>query len=163
MKFVFSPDVILCGWLGTKHQLVDWLASVHICEHFGCRFSLCSHVVSVVGRGCSSAGRALDQHVADACCQRMLPTHVWFPGVARDISPRINFQCRLCYGVRTPSSAVACIFIYTHVRDPMIHVRVWLIMYSMYCRLGSVTRGLLSLGKATRISHGRNPIGTIQL
>ena len=21
LKFVFSPDVILCGWLGSKHQL----------------------------------------------------------------------------------------------------------------------------------------------
>ena len=25
VKFVFSPDVILCGWLGSKHQLTDWV------------------------------------------------------------------------------------------------------------------------------------------
>ena len=25
MKFVFSPDVILCGWLGSKHHLTNWL------------------------------------------------------------------------------------------------------------------------------------------
>ena len=24
MKFVFSPDVILCGWLGSKHQLTKY-------------------------------------------------------------------------------------------------------------------------------------------
>ena len=24
MKFVFSPDVILCGWLGWKHHLTNW-------------------------------------------------------------------------------------------------------------------------------------------
>ena len=30
------------------------------------------------------------------------PTQVRFPGAARDFSPRVNFQCRLSYGVRTP-------------------------------------------------------------
>ena len=25
LKFVFSPDVILCGWLGWKHQTTNWL------------------------------------------------------------------------------------------------------------------------------------------
>ena len=29
-------------------------------------------------------------------------TQVRFPGVAWDFSPRINFQCRLFYGVRAP-------------------------------------------------------------
>ena len=24
VKFVFSPDVILCGWLGSKHQLTNF-------------------------------------------------------------------------------------------------------------------------------------------
>ena len=23
VKFVFGPDVILCGWLGSKHQLTN--------------------------------------------------------------------------------------------------------------------------------------------
>ena len=27
---------------------------------------------------------------------------VRFPGAARDFPPRVNFQCRLSYGVRTP-------------------------------------------------------------
>ena len=29
------------------------------------------------------------------------PTQVRFPGAARDLSPRVNFQYRLSYGVRT--------------------------------------------------------------
>ena len=24
MKFVFNPDVILCGWRGSKHQLTNY-------------------------------------------------------------------------------------------------------------------------------------------
>ena len=31
MKFVFSPDVIFCGWLGLKHQLTKWLTSKKVC------------------------------------------------------------------------------------------------------------------------------------
>ena len=31
-----------------------------------------------------------------------LPTQVRFPGAARDFSPRVNFQCRLSYGVLHP-------------------------------------------------------------
>ena len=28
LKFVFSPDVILCGWLGSKHQLTNISATL---------------------------------------------------------------------------------------------------------------------------------------
>ena len=27
LKFVLSPDVILCGWLGSKHQLTNYLTN----------------------------------------------------------------------------------------------------------------------------------------
>ena len=30
MKFVFSPDVILCGWLGSEHQLTNQLTTVNL-------------------------------------------------------------------------------------------------------------------------------------
>ena len=95
------------------------------------------------------------------------PTQVRFPGAARDFSPRVNFQCRLSYGVRTSPRAIACICICAHVKDPVVHVRVrWNIETlktpSMHRRLGTATRWL-SPGKATRISQGRNPIGVIQL
>ena len=39
------------------------------------------------------------------------------PGAARDFSPRVNFQCRLCYGVRTALCAIACINICAHVKN----------------------------------------------
>ena len=29
MKVSFSPDIILCGWVGLKHQLTNYLTSVN--------------------------------------------------------------------------------------------------------------------------------------
>ena len=57
-----------------------------------------------------------------------LLTQVSFPGAARDFSPRVNFQCRLCYGVHTPPCAIACIDICAQVKDLVVHVRVRWIM-----------------------------------
>ena len=97
------------------------------------------------------------------------PSQVRFPGAARDFSPRVNFQCRLSYGVRTPPCAIACIYICVQVKDPAVHVRVWWIMETLKhraCTVGWVARPCLSWlypGMATRISHGKNPIGTTQL
>ena len=97
------------------------------------------------------------------------PTQVRFPGAARDFSPRVNFQCRLSYGVRAPPCAIACIYSCAHVKDPIVHVRVgWIIetLKHPVCSLGRVARlcrSWPSPGKAIRISHWRNPIGTIQL
>ena len=56
-----------------------------------------------------------------------------------------------------------------HVKDPVVHVRVQWIMETIKhpaCTVGWVawlSCSWLSPGKATRISHGRNPIWTIQL
>ena len=58
-------------------------------------------------------------------------TQVRFPGAARDFSPKVNFQCRLSYGVRTFPCAVARINIYAHVKDPVVHVRVRWLMDTM--------------------------------
>ena len=33
-------------------------------------------------------------------------TQIRFPGAERDFSPRVNFQCRLSYGVHTPLSGL---------------------------------------------------------
>ena len=97
-----------------------------------------------------------------------LLTRVRFPGAARDFSPRVNFLCRLSYGV--PSTrTIACIYICAHVKDPVVHVRVrWIIETLKHPALtvgwvARLCRSWLSPGKATRISHGRNPNGTIQL
>ena len=97
------------------------------------------------------------------------PTQVRFPGAARDFSPRVNFQCRLSDGVRTPQCPIACIYICAHVKDPVVRVRVWWIMETLKHPAstigweGRLCRSWLSPGKATRNSHGRNPIGTTQL
>ena len=56
-----------------------------------------------------------------------------------------------------------------YVKDFVVHVRVWWIMETLKhqaCTVGRVARlcrSWLSPGKANRISHGRNPIGTLQL
>ena len=84
------------------------------------------------------------------------PTQVRFPGAARNLSPRVNFQRRLSYGVRTPPCAMACINIYAHVEDPVVHVRVRWIMETVNhpaCTVGLVARlrrSWLSPGKSSR-------------
>ena len=99
----------------------------------------------------------------------MLPTQVRFPGVARDFCPRVNFQCRLSYRVHTLLCAITCIYSCAHIKDPVVHVRVWWIKETLEdpaCLEGCVVRlygSWLSLGKATPISHGRNPVGMTEL
>ena len=97
-------------------------------------------------------------------------TQARFPGAARDFFlPESTFQCRLSYGVCTSPCANTCINICAHVKDPVVVVRVWWFMETLThpaCTVGWVAqlrRSWLSPGYATRISHGRNPIGTIQL
>ena len=84
-------------------------------------------------------------------------------------SPRVSFRCRSSYGVRTPSCAIACINICVHVKDPVVHVRVRRIMETLkhpaftVVLVARLCRSCFFPGKATRISHGRNPIGTVKL
>ena len=84
-----------------------------------------------------------------------LPTQVRFPGSARDCSPKVNFRCRLCYGVGAPPCAIACIYICEHVKDPVVHVKVRWIMETLKhpaCTGGWAARlclSWLSPGKAT--------------
>ena len=54
-----------------------------------------------------------------------------FPVRQGIFSPRVNFQCRLSYGVRTQQCAMACIYTCVHVKDPVVHVRVRLIMETL--------------------------------
>ena len=93
-------------------------------------------------------------------------TQIRFLGAARNFSPKVNFQCRLSHCVLKTPCAIAYIYICTHVEDPAVHVRVQWITETLKhpaCTVGWVARlcrSWLSLGKATPISHGRNPIGT---
>ena len=58
-------------------------------------------------------------------------TQVQFPGVARDFSPRVNFQCRLSYSVLTPLCVITWFYICVHVKDPVVHVRIPWIMETL--------------------------------
>ena len=95
------------------------------------------------------------------------PTQVRFPGAARDFLSRVNFQCRLSHDAHAP-----CV-----QSQALTSVRTLKIPWSMsgFGRLRNTKtpsrhldwvarlyRSWLSPGKATRISNGRNPIGTIQ-
>ena len=53
------------------------------------------------------------------------------PGAAKDFSPRVNFQCGLSDGVRTPPCSIAGINICVHVKNPLVHVSVRWIMESL--------------------------------
>ena len=71
------------------------------------------------------------------------PRQVRFPGAARDLSLRVNFQCRFFYG------AIACIYICAHVKDPAVRVKSLVdyenaITPSMHRRLGSATLSQLA-------------------
>ena len=135
---------------------------------------LTSHGSSNFSLGPAGTGLTRDGDVAQLVERRTgTPlTQVRFHGATRDFSPRVNFRCRLSYGVRTLPCAIACIYICANVTDPVVYVRVrgrWIMETTLKhppCIVGRVARlccSWLSPGKAIRISHRRNPIGTIQL
>ena len=153
---MFSPDGTLISASAAPHCGADAAARQQTAEKAIKKCAVSGHMVQkkpTGGWGCSSVGRASDRHAVDAG---------WIP--------RVNFLCRLSYGVRTPPCAIACIRICAHVKDPVINVRVWWVVGKKpkhpACTVGWVAllcRSWLSLGRATRISHERHPIGTIQL
>ena len=111
------------------------------------------------GWGCSSVGRALDRHGADAGS---------IPRCGKGFFSPSQLSVLTLHGVRTPPCAITCIYICAHVKDPVVHVRVGWIMETLKHPAYSVgwvarlCRSWLSPGKASRNSHGRSPIGIIQ-
>ena len=88
----------------------------------------------LLGWGCNSAGRNWTGTP---------PTQVQFLGAARDFSLRVNYQCRLSYSVHTLPCDITCIYIYAHIKDPIVHVRVWWIIKTLKhpeCTLAPVAR-----------------------
>ena len=82
--------------------------------------SKCGVELSSEGWGCSSVSRTSDRHVADAGS---------IPRCGKGFfSPGVNFQCKLFYDVRTPLCVTASINTCAHVKDPVVHVRLLLIM-----------------------------------
>ena len=73
-------------------------------------------------------------------------TQVRFHGAARDISPRVNFQCRLSYSVRKSPCAIAYVNTCAHIKDPVFQVRVRRIMETLKhsaCTVGWVSLATL--------------------
>ena len=66
-QFCCSPDVILCGWLGLKHQLTNYLTSSIVC------LIGISDVFIVASQQWSS--RACQQPASTALCCLGLPSH----------------------------------------------------------------------------------------
>ena len=126
--------------------------------HSGIKRLKYSLLLFCMGWGCSSVGRASDRHAADTGSIPLCGKRFFIP---------VNFRCRLSYGVLTSPCADACINICVHVKDHVVHARVRWIMKTLKhqaCTVGWVTRlcrSWFSPGKATQISQGRNPIGTI--
>ena len=58
----------------------------------------------------------------------MLLTQVWYHDAARDFLHRVGLQCRLSFGVHTPSCAIACVNTCVHDKNPLVQVRVWWFM-----------------------------------
>ena len=78
-----------------------------------------------------------------------------FNGLSLIQTLSVNFQCRLSFGVRTPPWAIACVNICAYVKDPFVHVRVWLVMEALKhpaCIVGRVAR----LGRSW-FARGRQP------
>ena len=81
--------------------------------------------------------------------------------------PESTFSADSLTCVRPLPCAIACIDFCAHVKDPVVRVRVRWIMETVKHPARTVgwvvrlCRSWLSPGSATRISHGRNPIGTI--
>ena len=61
--YLASPDVILCGWLGSKHQLTNWLLYLAVAPHFHGLYSsleLCCEgprFTSIQEDGCDNGAR----------------------------------------------------------------------------------------------------------
>ena len=92
---------------------------------------------ALLGWGYSSVGRSSYRYAAHAgsilrCGKRFFPPS--------------QLQCRLSYGVRTPPCAITCIYIYAHVKDPVVHVRVrW--------TMGTLKHPAYTVGWVARLCH----------
>ena len=75
------------------------------------------------GWGCSSVGRASGWHAADAGLIPQCGKGFFSQG---QLSVKALLTC-----AHTPPCAIACIYICAHVKDPVVHVRVWWIMETL--------------------------------
>ena len=88
-------------------------------------------LISSVGRGCSSVGRASDQLAAHAGL---------IPQCGKGYFSQSPFRA-VSHDVHTPQQAIACIYFYAYVKDPIVYVRIWWIMETLKhkaCTIGWV-------------------------
>ena len=104
------------------------------------------------GWGCGSVGRALDLHAASAGS---------IPQCSKFFSHRVNYQCRLSYGARTPLCAIICIDICVQVKDPVENVRVQWIMETLKppaCTVGVTVAAGFPRGRQPKFSKVEIPL-----
>ena len=89
------------------------------------------------------------------CWTGTLLMQVRFPGAARDFSSRVNFQCRLSYGVCTTPCEIACINIWVHFKDFAVHGRVQWIMETL--KHTACTTGWVHNSVAAGPPRGKQP------
>ena len=112
-------------------------------------------VVFQAGWGCSSVGKASDRHAAETGS---------IPRCAKGFFSQSTFSADSLYDVRAPPCVTACIKIYAHVKDPVVHVRVRWIMEALKrpaCTVGWVARLCrcwLSHEKAPEFPMGEIPM-----
>ena len=118
-----------------------------------------NHQAPSRGWGGSSVGRAPDRHAADSGS---------IPHCGKGFFSQNQLSVQTLLRCPYTPCAIACINICAHFKDPVVGVRVQLIMETLIhpaCTEGWVARpcrSWFSPGKATRLSHGRDPNGTIQ-
>ena len=155
VKVFLSPDKILCVWLVSKHQLSNYLTTSS------------TSVTMTYPDVRVWLWWDVDQLVEHWTVMPLL--QVGFPGAIRDFLPESTFSADSLTYVLTPLCAIRCINIWAHVKDTVVHVRVWWVMETLKhsaCTVGQVAwlcGSWLAPGKATRVSHWRNPIRLIQL
>ena len=90
-----------------------------------CEQKLCSHEFverkAHWGGNIAQLVRALDRHAA----------YTGLFGAARDFSPESAFSADSLMCVRTPLCAITCFNICAHIKDHVVHVRVWWIMETL--------------------------------
>ena len=124
---------------------------------FKCVKNIVEHSVSVTIYAASWNGSWSFSSPKGTARTGMRPMHVGFPGGASDFSPESTFGALSC-GFLAPPCAIACIYIWAHVKDPVSHVRVRWNMETLKhpaCTVGMV----FPWGKQPEFPLGEIPLG----
>ena len=124
---------------------------IHIDRMCSLKLFLNVSISTTSGWGCSLVAGASDWHADDAG---------WIPRCGKGFfsQSRLSVQTLLHVSVHPPC-AIACFKICAHIKDTIVHVRVWWITQTLKhpaCTEGWATllcHRWLSPGKATRMSH----------